>query len=375
MLLSHLMPSKFLQFGIVFVLIACGGALPALGIDYSIINIRAPAGLSFKINDKPAAQVPVPHGFKLAIHPRLDFPLTLSATTPLGLNWEREINGSAGVAALEVPVGIITNKDANPQKISTVPKLCPYLANNDSYKQTSLHYDAQKDPINHFPIMHLLDADFRQGQQYKSFSEMDGKNTLELKKATVRYDYEDTSIIDFEGPNPITGKMQVVHEGDGGFYANFHFAVIPFDQTVLTMDRQTLLHLAQGKLAEINKSPLTPLLRVHGFMPGPFLSKQNAFYSFCEWGDTTFQAPVQTIDYNGLTLWDWDTTVPNAKDILLIVWEGDEEDWLIQDQMIDPFYLTDDVVGVFEIKRENSLLPLTLKNAKGDFEIVVQTKL
>lgn len=375
MLLSHLMPRKFLQFGILSISIVCGTALSAFGIDYSIVNIRAPAGLLFKINNQQVPQIPVPHGFKLALNPHLNFPFTLSATTPLGLNWAREINSPAETSTLTVPIGIITNKDTKPQKISTLPQLCPYLSNDNSYEQTTLHYDAQKDPINHFPIMHLLDADFRQGQQYKSFSEMDGKNTLELKKAIVRYDYEDTDIIDFNGPNPITGKMQTVHEGDGGFYASFHFAIIPFDQTVLAMDRQTLLHLAQGKLAEINKSSLTPPLRVHGFIPGPFLSKQNAFYSFCEWGDTTFQAPVQTMDYTSLTLWDWDTTVPNAQDILLIVWEGDEEDWLIQDQIIDPFYLTDDLVGIFEIKRGATLQPVTLKNAAGDFEITVQTKL
>jgi len=57
----------------------------------------------------------------------------------------------------------------------------------------------------------------------------------------------------------------------------------------------------------------------------------------------------------------------------LIVWEGDEEEWLIKDQLIDPFYLTDDLVGVFDIWMDNTLQPLTLVNKKGDFKITVQT--
>ncbi|NUM81796.1 hypothetical protein HUU42_13440, partial [bacterium] len=210
---------------------------------------------------------------------------------------------------------------------------------------------------------------------YQTITQMDGQNVLLLKHITLRYDYEDSHIIDYMGPHPLTGKPQTIYEGEGGFFANIHYAIIPYDPQIKKLDRQTLLHLAQGKLheitppANINKPPL----RVHSFLPGPFLSGSNYLYDMCEWGDTTYQAPKQELDYINMALWDWDYSQGSSQHIWLIVWEGDEEDWLVQKGLLNPFTLTDDLIGVFEIKREQTLAPLTLINTQGDFEIIVQT--
>lgn len=265
--------------------------------------------------------------------------------------------------------GIVREKEANPKFISVRPAPCPRLGKEES----GLMYYGEEDRFNHTPFFQLLDPDIKNGKQKRTFSDMDGKNVLLLSHVRLTYDYEDTKIIDYDGPNPLTGKHEVIHEGEGGFYANIHYAIVPYRKDVLKMDRQTLLHFAEGKLNEIDKENLAPELRVHSFIPGPFLSKEDNIYAMCEWGDTAYQEPEQNLDYREMALWDWDYPVTNPGHILLIVWEGDEEDWLIRDQLIHPFYLTDDLIGVFEIWREKSLKPLTLKNARDDFEITVAT--
>ncbi|MBI2338980.1 MAG: hypothetical protein HYU99_01235 [Deltaproteobacteria bacterium] len=266
--------------------------------------------------------------------------------------------------------GIIKNKEANPRKLDIQPALCPRIKR---INEQEFIYDGAKDRLNHIPVFQLLDPDAGKGNQYKAYAEMDGKNVLLLKEVRISYDYEDTAIIDYEGPHPITGKPHVVHEGNGGFYANIHYAVVPYEKAIPEMNRQTLLHLATGKLKEIGKEDLRPALRTHSLIPGPFLSKSKRIYDMCEWGDTAYQYPEQILEYDQMALWDWDYSVKNADHILLIVWEGDEEDWLIQQKLIDPFYLTDDLIGIFEIKKKETKEPLTLKNERNDFEITVQT--
>ncbi|EKD41542.1 MAG: hypothetical protein ACD_73C00670G0001, partial [uncultured bacterium] len=73
----------------------------------------------------------------------------------------------------------------------------------------------------------MLDPDVKLGKQYKAYAEMDGKNVLLLKKIRITNDYEDSSILDYSGPNPLTGEPQNIYEGEGGFYANIHYAIIP----------------------------------------------------------------------------------------------------------------------------------------------------
>lgn len=256
--------------------------------------------------------------------------------------------------------------------MSPLPKICPRVTLNFTSPPEAT-YHGEKDSINHFPFFQLMDPDARQGQSLQSYTGMDGHHVLLLKKVSIDYDYEDSGIIDYDGPNPLTGKQEIVHEGEGGFYANFHYAVVPYDPQIPKMERQTLLHLVQGKLKEIDQENLRPQIRTHSFIPGPFLSKSTSVYDMCEWGDTAHQAPHQKMAYSDIALWDWDYTVKNADHVLLIIWEGDEEDWLISEKLIDPFYLTDDLIGIFDIRQDKTIKPLTLTNKTGDFKITVQT--
>jgi hypothetical protein len=95
----------------------------------------------------------------------------------------------------------------------------------------------------------------------------------------------------------------------------------------------------------------------------------------CEWGDTAYQAKTQEVIYRNITLWDWDVTVdgqPVTK-LLLIIWEGDEEEWMVNSKLIDPFYLTDDVVGTFIVERKAVQKNLVLRNTEKNFELEVMT--
>lgn len=309
--------------------------------------------------------------YKLNFPEDLIFPLKLKITGPFGGIIIKTISSPDELENIKIKTGIVESKSSNPKNISFLPKLCPRLKMDESPGQ--FYYDAESDRINRIPFMQMMDIDAGAEGQYKTYEEMDGKNVLLLLSARVTYDYEDSNIVDYEGPNPLTGERHVIHEGEGGFYANIHYAVVPYRRDILKMDRQTLLHLAQGKLRELDREDSRSILRTHSLIPGPFLSKANYLYHLCEWGDTAFQAPEQSLEYKNMAIWDWDYSVKNADHVLMIVWEGDEEDWLIQKKLIDPFYLTDDLIGVFKIKKRKTIEPLTLKNEKGDFEITVQT--
>lgn len=298
----------------------------------------------------------------------LGFPRMVEIKGPLGGIVRQKVSSPLALESLKTTVGIIRDKNSNPKTLNVLPQLCPRVT-----PSPLAIYHGERDSINHTPSFQLFDPDARQGRNRKTYTEMDGRNVLLLKEVEITNDYEDSRIIDYIGPNPLTGKKEIVHEGESGFYANLHYAIIPYDPKILDMNPQTLLHLAEGKLKEIDHDEWTPELRTHSFIPGPFLSKVSPAYEMCEWGDTAYQAPLQKLFYEEIALWDWDYSVKSADHVLMIVWEGDEEDWLIQQQLIDPFYLTDDFIGIFDIQRSNTLTPLSLSNAKGDFKMTVQT--
>lgn len=311
--------------------------------------------------------------YKLIFPEDFTLPLELKITGPFGGVVTKTISSFKELEDIKIETGVIGSKSSNPKNIPFLPKLCPRLKMDEDKSPGRFYYNAESDRINRIPFMQMMDIDAGAEGQYKTYAEMDGRNVLLLLRARVTYDYEDSGIIDYEGPSPLTGKKQVIHEGGGGFYANIHYAVVPYRKDIPGMNRQTLLHLAQGKLRELNKEDSRSVLRTHALIPGPFLSKVSYLYHLCEWGDTAFQAPEQILTYKNMAIWDWDYSVKNADHVLMIVWEGDEEDWLIQKKLIDPFYLTDDLIDVFEIKKEETIEPLILKSKKGDFEITVQT--
>lgn len=294
---------------------------------------------------------------------------------PLGGFLNHPVRMTDAGKTLRFDAAVIPGDDPNPKLLPNLPALCPRLeARAASAGQTpSYFYRGENDSLNRFPITQLTDLDKTEGRQAESVRLIDGRNVLLLKSVRLNYDYEDDAIVDERRTDPKTGRNVEVYEGRGGFYANFHYAVLPYDPAIPSLPEQTLLHLAQGSLSLIDQTALRPALRVHGFLPGPFLSRNSFGYPLCEWGDTSQQATVQSLDYRGIALWDWDyATTPDDR-VLLVVWEGDEEDQARAQGLISPHRLIDDLVGVFEVSRSASLRPLKLRNPRGDFEITIQT--
>ncbi len=308
-------------------------------------------------------------------------PVTLRAQGPFGGTVSEQVSPPYQVGkTYRFPSGVIDDPDSNPSALQALPSLCPRLktiaakepADSDAFPH--FLYQGGQDPLNRVPLAQMGDPDATQGSQAKTLSEMDGRNVLQVQKIRITYDYEDSNIIDYEGPDPRTGKHEVVYEGERGFYSNFHYAVIPYAEGIADLPKQTLLHLAEGSLREIGREDLRPALRTHAFFPGPFFSKQDLGYALCEWGDTQHQAPTQELEYEDISLWDWDYSVPGADHVLLIVWESDEPDQLRREGKIPSHYLVDDLVGVFDVRREDTLTPHQYKNASGDFQITLATK-
>lgn len=361
---------------LIVVAVLAGISHLSFSIPFRILQIEAPPFTEIIIPGSEFQTHPDSTRFSVILSEEASFPLSVTAKGPLGGLVIRTLESPGKLKGLKFGEKIIRDKNPNPQSLSDLPLLCPRLSlqgTDDPAKKPRAVYAGNHDRLNHIPMFQLLDPDAGRGNQYKSFVEMDGKNVLLLQRVTLTYDYEDSAIVDYEGPHPITGKPHRVNEGQGGFYANIHYAVYPFRAGDKTIDNQTLLHLVQGKLREINREDLLPSLRTHSLLPGPFLSKEQGIYEMCEWGDTAHQAPRQTVEYEEMALWDWDYSIPDADHIALVVWEGDEEDWLIRKELIHPFYLTDDLIGIFEIRKNQTVKPLVMKNKKGDFEITVQT--
>lgn len=304
-----------------------------------------------------------------------NFFLRLTITDLFGATITRTIV-DADFGYQEFPAGIVSVPYANPVYIDTIPKLCPRVKLIQEGDEKSLVYDAAQDVLNERPSIQMFDPDYEkvpaQGRVLRDF---DDKNVLEVLLVKLSYDYEDTAILDYRGPHPLTKKEELVYEGEGGFYANFHYAVVPYDPRFLKLTRQEMLNMVQGRLFDIDRQDLLPSLRAHSFIPGPYLSKKQV-YDMCEWGDTAFQSKVQQMAYKGFKIWDWDlgdSKNQTTEKVILVVWEGDEEAWLVSQKLLDPFYLTDDLVGIFVVERKDTLRPLLLKNKGSDFQMVVRT--
>lgn len=340
-------------------------------------RVKIPEGYALEMASGVA--LPVlgrPGEFRVYFFKRKAEPAKLTVADFFGATKTFEVSDPTTLQDLEFRTAISVRQAANPVMMDVLPKVCPRVTVRKGDSGFAALYDGSQDLLNHLPTLHLAEKDVRYAPgQSRLLENFDGKNALKLARVRISYDYEDSGIVDYSGPHPITGKPgHVVHEGEGGFYANFHYAIVPFEPRYLNLSRQELLNLAQGKLRDIDRVDLLPKRRVHSLLPGPYLSK-NLGYAMCEWGDTAYQAKTQEMSYHDITLWDWDIAVdgkPVTK-LFLIVWEGDEEEWMVNSELIDPFYITDDVVGTFVVDRKAAQKPLVLRNGAKNFELEVVT--
>ena len=367
-------------FKIVLSLALCGFVFvipnPVAALILRSIRVTVPAQSTLQTNSGTVVALPHKENeFKIYFTFFSHFPVTLTVTDIFGAHVTESFADPSQLQNLVIGDGIVRVRLANPPTLTILPELCPRAELITTGGKKSLLYHAARDILNQRPTIQLVDPDVRYvPAQQHSLDHFDNKNVLTVQHVKIKYDYEDTNILDYEGPHPMTGKNEKIYEGEGGFYANLHYAVVPFEERILHLSRQELLNLAEGRLGYIDRQDLRPKLRLHAFLPGPYLSKKS-IYEMCEWGDSTYQSKVQEMAYADLAIWDWDIPIdgkPVTK-LILIVWEGDEEDWLIDDGLIDPYYLTDDVVGVFTIQKSNTADPLRLKNAQGNFEAEVRT--
>lgn len=323
----------------------------------------------------------------------LSYPFPIKISGPFGGFVERQIASAEDLRHLNIGSGRILDSDPKPKSLVMLPEICPRVRLENPSTETrdprwcdsrnvqvggnpgALHgtYRGNQDPLNHRPRYQMLDPDFSVGSQPLSVSAFDGKNTLQVKRAHLTNDYEDDARIDYRGPDPKTGRERVVHEGTGGFYSNIHFAVLPYDPRIKNLDPQTLMALVHGELLQRGHPELRPEIRTHSFLPGPFGSQSKMMYQLCEWGDTQFQSPDQSLDYEGLALWDWDFPVKNPGHVLLVFWEEDEEQGGSGQEFLPEFYSRDDLIALFEVKRSDTLKELTLRNPEQDFEITLKT--
>lgn len=180
------------------------------------------------------------NGIQLYFKKNIIFPLKLNFTDSFGARVEVLLQDPSDIDSHILNPKIIKRKSAN-GIVYSPPKYCSRLR----YDNQNWHYETHLDSLNHKPRIQFSDADFLKIKfQKKIFKKFDKKNVLAVQKIKVSYDYEDTSILDYKGKHPISKtKGHLVYEGEGGFYANFHYAVIPYDKRVLNLSRQTLLKL------------------------------------------------------------------------------------------------------------------------------------
>lgn len=265
---------------------------------------------------------------------------------------------------VSVGTAIVTDPHSNPERLEALPALCPRVW----VDRGSLSYDAHKDILNTVPIIQLLDPDAKPlPRAERTLERFDCKNVLLVKEMMISFDYEDSGQIKARGPDG-----DVIAEDQSGFYANFHVAVLPYSESLLAHDSSELLRIAEGK-ASLRGMTLDPLWawRTHSFLPGPFLSRSDFFYDMCEWGDTAYQAPAQRMRYDNLAIWDWD--YPVGDKVVIVIWEGDEEESLVSRGLVAPGDIIDDLIAVFIVARDATREPKVLANKAKNVVIHIQT--
>lgn len=256
--------------------------------------------------------------------------------------------------------GVPIIRASNPQYIQVLPALCPRIKEKDD----ALLYMTDQDLLNYTPTLHLLDPDAAQfSETQETIRQFDCRNVLLVDKVGIAFDYEDPSLVKASPPG-----LAPLHEEQSGFYANFNIAVMPYEDAVAKRSPRDILRFAEGRASELDwLIPPRLAWRTRSFLPGPFLSHDDLLYSMCEWGDTAYQAPRQELNYRDFAVWDWD--YPVGQTLLLVIWEGDEEEGLMSRGLLPKYAIMDDLVAVFTVTREEAAGGKLFVNPRGDFWI------
>jgi hypothetical protein len=300
---------------------------------------------------------------------------------------------------------ILNNEDnPDPSNLSDLPEMCPRLVPENLVASKDWHSPIERKEL--LPENAVYD-----GRRDPLSAWAEGKsNLLYFKSATLTFDFEDPSVM--VGYNHQTGEL--VFESQGGFYSNIHYILLPYSSQLENLYRemepdfvalrrlekdfrdhhfeamelrkiqsklkehydnlygtkkelgpyQILMHLVFGTLEAIGKNDLSekygkPI--AHGFLSGPFRGSSHWGYCLCEWGDTSFHAPLQKMRYENMALGQWSRSFADEK-VILILLEGDEQlkpsqtrhEWE-EKGIIRPFDYTDDLIGFFVVPRSETL--------------------
>jgi hypothetical protein len=310
-------------------------------------------------------------------------------TSPLTIS-EKKIEGSA--------------TEPDPSTLDGLPELCPRMIPENRVASNELIPPMRNQIL---PENAIYDG----RQDLFSVAAKEGNHhLLQLETASITFDSEDASVL--VGFDPKTG--QASFEDGGGFYANFHFILLPYSEALENFYRgmednfvslrklerelrenprhpverahliekmrpyylalygkdnewgpyQLLMHYAFNTLNQIGREDLlkswgAPL--GHGFIPGPFLGSQHWGYSLCEWGDTARHAPFQKMQYEHFGIWNWPSDLKSEKIILLVI-EGDDQVTdnpsrreLLNRGVVRAKDYTDDLIAFWVISRDETL--------------------
>lgn len=330
--------------------------------------------------------------------------------------------------------GFMANPDCNePGLKNTLPVLCPQMA---SFRYLNGEKGISENVLQ--PKNDFFDAtyNFVNNIPANAPKDFDCTNVLKVDTVTTRYDWEDDALlwgIGFEGKEkgeikggdysrfryilfPLTNEKKQIYDSyyktmvdylNGGplqlpyqvgklaIKASELVACADSDlktaaeiQNPCNADKkkayqawQYLVHLGQdeaGKgLSLLGKAKEEPSLKMFNTLPGAFLTTEDdPKKKDCEWLDTKFQAPEQTMVYKNFPVWDWDTD-PAVSCVGIVILEGDggtqKTFGLISGYYNDDF-IQDDLVGYFTVcKGSPEATGKMLKNYSDDFEMTLST--
>lgn len=299
----------------------------------------------------------------------------------------------------------------------TLPVICPRMASARllSGEDTTLDYDVVLDSSKDW-YDGLLDDKNNPPEEIvgqKPAAAWDCKNVLSLDSVTTQFDWEDGDIvIGMDGDDVVT-EGNVMGIGSGGAYAKLHYAVAPFkseyeiqyqaflkglpalvtnkpgELAIAASDlmrcakqqcdpvkkdaykaMQYFLHFVFSALPEVDKAADDPKLLLHSSLEGAFWSKpEDDGYPRCEWFDTRYQAPVQTVHYKNFPIWDWDWDANPC--VVMVVLEGDGSSTdMFKGQYFAENDFADDFVGFFKVCKGQTVV---LDNYSKDLKITFST--
>lgn len=327
---------------------------------------------------------------------------------------------------------VVANPDCGePALKNTLPALCPQMA---SFRYLNGEKGLSEEVLSSEHDFFDASYNFINNIPSNASAQFDCKNVLKVDSVTTRYDWEDDALLWGIGPNG-----QEKGESLGGDYSRFRYIVFPltadhkkiYDAQYKIMadyidglklsyepgksaikvselvacadsDQKTeagvqnpcneakkkayqawqyLIHLGQDETSKglvlLGKAAEEPEKKFFNTLPGAFLTVSNdPKNKDCEWLDSKYQAPVQSMSYKNFPVWDWDVD-PSVTCLGLVVLEGDGDAQKIVGVALGYYnddFIQDDLVGYFVVCKDSlEAKGKMMVNYSKDFEMMLST--